>query len=89
VTLILTAPKPQKTAGMMPTGIIEPGSAPPLVSPHCWQCRLPVWTFEIDPISSIFYLGIEATCHGKTQGIKVPAEEAIKANVIWMFTGSR
>lgn len=85
MTLVLLRPKAQKAAGMVAGGLVEPGSAPPLVSPHCRKCRLPVESFEIDPISSIFYLGIEAICHGKTSGVKVPAEEAVKGGVVWVF----
>lgn len=86
MSLILLKAPPRASTGMdASVTAIEPGSAPPLVSPHCRRCRLPVETFEIDPVSSIFYLGIEAICHGKTSGIKLPAEQAIKGGIVWVF----
>jgi len=80
----IAAPKNAPT-GMADTAIIRPGSNPPLVSPHCRKCNIPVEAFEIDPVSSWYYLGIEAICHGKTQGIRIPAEQALRAGMIWMF----
>jgi len=86
VTLILTKAPPQERQGMDPAAkIVRPGGQPPLVMPHCRRCRVPVETFTIDPISSWYYLGIDATCHGKTRGIKVPVEQAIRDGLVWMF----
>jgi len=85
VSLILLKAPANRTGMDARVSDIVPGSAPPLVSPHCRKCRLPVETFEIDPVSSIFYLGIEAICHGKTSGTKVPAEQALRAGIVWMF----
>lgn len=65
--------------------IVRPGGPPPLVMPHCRRCGVPVEHFTIDPISSWFYLGIDAHCHGKTGGLKVPAEQAIRGGIVWMF----
>jgi hypothetical protein len=86
MSLILLKAPPQKSIGMdAAIDHITPGAPPPLVTPHCRKCRIPVEVFEIDPISSIFYLGIEAQCHGKTGGLKVPAEQALKGGIVWMF----
>lgn len=86
MTLILNKAPPQPIQGMEPDSlIVRPGGRPPLVTPHCRRCNVPVETFTIDPISSWYYLGIDATCHGKTIGIKVPAEQAIKDGMVWMF----
>ncbi len=80
----IAAPKNAPT-GMADTLIVRPGGNPPLVSPHCRVCRLPVESFEIDPVSSWYYLGIEAVCHGKTQGIRVPTEQALRGGMVEMF----
>lgn len=90
MTLVLTKAPPTEHAGMKADQtIIRPGGSPPLVSPHCRKCGVPVETFEIDPISSWYYLGVEVTCHGKTQGKRVPAEQAIQdqaaGRVLWFF----
>lgn len=79
MTLILTKAPPQAHQGVDPASkIIRPGGRPPMVHPVCRQCGVPVETFTIDPISSWYYLGIDATCHGKTHGIRVPAEQALR-----------
>ena len=91
MTLILTKAPPQPIQGMQgdDNHIIRPGGAPPFVSPHCRVCRIPVERFTIDPISSWYYLGIQAQCHGKTSGIRIPVEQAVHNRktgaVTWMF----
>lgn len=65
--------------------IVRPGGAPPIISPHCRKCRIPVEHFAIDAISSWYHLGIRAECHGVTTGIRVSAEQALKEPLIWMF----
>ena len=55
--------------------VIKPGSQPPFVIPWCASCKQPVDVFTIDPISSPFRMGIQATCHGKTEGIWVTVED--------------
>lgn len=70
--------------------IVRPGGAPPFVSPHCFRCRVPVETFTLDPISSPYYLGIDATCHGQTAGKRLSVDEVTHkrrtGGVVWMFT---
>jgi len=92
MTLVLLKAPPTEHIGMVADEghIIRPGGAPPMFSPHCRKCGVPVEKFEIDPISSWYYVSIEASCHGKTQGIRIPAEQAIAESgkrVIWMFNG--
>lgn len=88
--LIKIAAPPQPIQGMSADAIVRPGGQPPLVHPHCRKCGVPVERFTIDPISSWYYLGVDAQCHGKTQGIRIPVEQALRGRttgeVIWMFT---
>lgn len=88
MSLILIAPPKGAQQGMRDTKIIRPGGAAPLIQPHCRKCNLPVESFEVDPVSSFFYMSIEAICHGKTHGIRIPAERALKGGAIWMFTAN-
>jgi len=86
----VAAPKTNAPQGMdAHATIVRPGGAPPMVTPICRRCRLPVETFTVDPISSPYYLGIDATCHGKTSGRRVPVDEVMHklrtGGVVWMF----
>lgn len=55
--------------------IIRPGESPPFVIPWCASCAMGVETFTVDPVTSPFRMGIQATCHGKTQAIWVSVED--------------
>ncbi len=85
MSLILIAPPKNAQQGMRDTKIIRPGGAAPLIQPHCRKCNLPVESFEVDPVSSYFYCSIEAQCHGVTSGIKIPAEQAVRGGMVWLF----
>lgn len=90
MTLILTAAPKQDRVGMDASAeLVIPGKAPPMVSPHCRQCGVPVELFEVDAISSPWFMGMSAQCHGKTEGRKVPHDEAAKSfaagQVLWFF----
>lgn len=63
--------------------IIRPGEAPPFLIPWCASCKDGVELFTIDAVTNVFRLGVQATCHGATQGIWVSAEDLLarqKAN---------
>lgn len=95
----LGAPVPtldgQRTEGMVANATdLRPGAPPPWVVPHCWNCRVPVERFTVDWIASPFYLPIQVQCHGKTTGLRIPAEEVLfrsrrAGGVIWAFTETR
>ena len=55
--------------------IIQPGEPPPFVIPWCASCKTTVDKFTIDPISSPFRMGIQAICHGATEGIWVSVDD--------------
>jgi|GEM_PF-4313432 len=90
--ITLGAKRPQVEAMNPDAKEIIPGERPPLISPHCWQCQLPVERFTLDFISTPFYLSVQFQCHGRTGGTKIPAEEAVyksrNGGVIWVFTES-
>jgi hypothetical protein len=59
-----------------PDLIIRPGSATkPFVIPWCASCKDTVDHFTIDAITSPFRMGIQATCHGATEGIWVSVDD--------------
>lgn len=55
--------------------IIRPGARPPFMIPWCASCSQTVETFTVDPVSSPFYMGVQATCHGKTEGKRVSVDD--------------
>lgn len=90
MTLVLLKAPPTEHIGMVADEghIIRPGGAPPMFSPHCRKCGVPVEKFEIDPISSFYYVSLEVACHGKTTGLRIPAEQAIHDSareILWVF----
>lgn len=58
--------------------IIQPGEDPPFVVPWCASCKDTVQSFTIDVISSPFRMGIQASCHGATQGVWVSNEDIFR-----------
>lgn len=90
--VLIGAPRP-KEEGMHPDNPLEPGFAPPLLSPHCHKCQLPVERFTVDYVSSPYYAGIQFECHGSTGGMKVPHEEVLyksrNGGAIWVFTETK
>ncbi len=61
-----------------PSKILRPGSDPPIIHPMCAQCERPVDRFGIDPISSVYYLTIEAECHGRNESQRIPVDEVFR-----------
>lgn len=55
--------------------IIQPGEPPPFLLPWCASCKDTVESFTVDPVTSPFRMGIQATCHGATEGIWVSVND--------------
>lgn len=55
--------------------IIQPGEPAPFVIPWCASCKDTVESFTVDAITSSVRMGIQATCHGSTDGIWVSVED--------------
>ena len=96
MSLILVAgQKPVDRLGNAAEGMVygktdlTPGTPPPFLVPHCWQCREMVDAFTIDYASSIFWIGIQFRCHGRTSGMKVSYIDVLKAGakngILWVF----
>lgn len=86
----IAAPKTGLSEGMdAGVDFLRPGGTPPLVVPHCRKCGIPVEHFTIDPISTPFHLSVDARCHGKQQGKKIPNDEVFgclkTGKLLWMF----
>lgn len=58
--------------------IIQPGGQPPFFLPWCASCAQTVDAFTVDPVSSPFRMGVQATCHGQTEGTWVGVDELFK-----------
>lgn len=96
MTLVLVgAPKPVDRQGNASEGMVygntdlTPGTPPPFLVPHCWQCREMVDGFTLDYASSTFWIGIQFVCHGRTGGMKVSYKDVLKAGrrggILWVF----
>ncbi len=57
--------------------IIKPGGERPFVIPWCASCGDTVDTFTWDFITSPWRAGLQATCHGKTEGTWVTPEDLL------------
>jgi hypothetical protein len=57
--------------------LIQPGGDRPFFVPWCASCKDTVDTFTVDAITNPFRLGVQATCHGQTQGIWVLHEDLL------------
>lgn len=55
--------------------IIRPGMERPFLIPWCCSCKDGVESFTMDPVTSHTRVGIQATCHGKTDGIWLTVED--------------
>lgn len=55
--------------------ILRVGGAPPMVTPYCSLCDMPVERFCMDVVTSPYYVGIHAQCCGKTSSTRIPIEE--------------
>lgn len=55
--------------------LIQPGEPAPFVIPWCASCKDGVESFTVDPVTSPFRMGIQATCHGSTEGIWVSVDD--------------
>lgn len=55
--------------------IITPGAPPPFILPWCASCGQMPELFTFDTTTSPLRMGIQATCHGKTEGRWVTIED--------------
>lgn len=55
--------------------IIRPGERPPFFIPWCASCKDTVEKFTFDFVTSPIRLGIQAECHGQTEGLWVFNED--------------
>jgi len=55
--------------------LIIPGEQPPFVIPWCASCKDTVDKFSIDALTSTVRMGIQAECHGATEGTWVSVED--------------
>jgi hypothetical protein len=55
--------------------IIRPGQRPPFLIPWCASCKDTVESYTFDVITSPFKMGVQATCHGKTEGIWITTDD--------------
>ncbi len=51
------------------------GAHPPIVTPYCGLCRQPVERFQMDVVTSPYYVGIHAHCCGRTSSMRVSIDE--------------
>lgn len=58
--------------------LIIPGEQPPFFVPWCARCKTTVDKFGLDPVTSPLRMGVQATCHGETEGIWVSVEDLFK-----------
>lgn len=58
--------------------ILKPGQDPPLITPYCGLCDMPAERFCMDVVTSPYFLGIHATCCGKTSSARIPIEEVFR-----------
>jgi hypothetical protein len=54
---------------------IVPGEPPPWIVPWCASCKDGVEAFTYDPTTSSVRMGIQAECHGATEGIWISVED--------------
>jgi hypothetical protein len=55
--------------------IIRPGQRAPFLIPWCSSCKDTVEKYTFDVITSPVRMGVQATCHGATQGIWISTED--------------
>lgn len=51
------------------------GANPPIVTPFCSICRLPVERFQLDVVKSPYYMGVHAQCCQRTSSMRVSIDE--------------
>lgn len=96
MTLITIAgPRPVDRGGHAAEGMVlgktdlTPGTPPPFLVPHCWQCQEMVDRFTLDFVSSVFNIGVQFTCHGRTSGLNVSYLDVLRAGsqsgILWVF----
>jgi len=59
--------------------ILQPGSEPPMIVPWCRSCDMPVEKFAMDVVTSPYYVGIHASCHGVTSSMRLSVEDLFRA----------
>lgn len=63
----------------MGNAILRPGADPPMFTPYCLRCDMPVERFCMDVVASPYYVGFHASCCGYTQSCRVSVDEAFQA----------
>ena len=58
--------------------ILQPGEPPPFLIPWCASCKTTVDKFTFDFVTSTIRVGIQAECHGATQGAWVFNEDLFR-----------
>jgi len=58
--------------------ILRPGADPPIITPYCMVCDMPVERMQFDVVTSPYYIGIHAQCCGKTSSLRLPIEEMFR-----------
>lgn len=55
--------------------IIRPGQQPPFLIPWCASCKDTVEKYTFDTVTSPFRMGVQAQCHGATEGIWISTDD--------------
>lgn len=58
--------------------ILRPGTEPPMITPYCSRCDMPVERFCMDVVTSPFHVGIHASCCGATSSVRISLEELFR-----------
>lgn len=56
-----------------------PGATPPMITPFCGICDMPVEKFCMDVVKSPYYIGLHCQCCGRTQSSRVSIDDAFEA----------
>lgn len=55
--------------------VIRPGQQAPWLIPWCASCKDTVEAYTFDVVTSPFKFGLQAKCHGATQGIWISVDD--------------
>lgn len=58
--------------------ILTPGQEPPIITPYCGICDMPVERMQFDVVTSPYSMGIHAQCCGKTSSVRISNEEVFR-----------
>jgi hypothetical protein len=59
--------------------ILRVGAEPPMITPYCHRCDMPVERFCMDIVSSPHHVGIHASCCGTTASLRLTVEQFFRA----------